>query len=124
MGGIIKLRTRHQQRRIKYMDLEAKVDRKIASLILGLWQAGIPTESSCQGNGPECEVWVQFPSLKYAFQFITTAQRALGYFHLQHDHVFCAESFEDGDDEIGCVSVRFDPADLKKVKAVFPIKTK
>lgn len=121
---IIKLRPRHQQRRIKHMDLEAKVDRRIATLILGLWQAGLPTVSSCQCNGEEGHIWVQFPQLKYAIQFITTAQRQLSSYHLQHDYVFSSESFEEGDDLIGCVSVRFDPGDLKKVKAMFPIKLK
>lgn len=61
---------KHKQVMIKHGDLEAKVDEKIADLILNLWKMDIITILSCQNNVPKNYVWIEFFSAEDAERFL------------------------------------------------------
>ncbi len=85
----------HPQARIEHRDLVADVDEAIASLIMALWRAGIPTVMSCIGTRPDdadpiiqrwwdyCRsddepamVWIEFGEQDHLLAFLSIAAGA------------------------------------------------
>lgn len=50
----------HKTRRIVWGDNEAEIDEGIADLILELWKAGLETCNSCESNGQDSRIWIEF----------------------------------------------------------------
>jgi hypothetical protein len=50
---------RHKTVRVRWGDLDARIDKNIAPLILELWKAGLETVLSCEDN-PLGWVWIEF----------------------------------------------------------------
>jgi hypothetical protein len=59
---------KHKQVHIRYGDIEADIDERIAPLILELWKADIVTALSCQNNNNR--IWIEFLSARDAEKFL------------------------------------------------------
>lgn len=54
--------TEHPQKLIEHHGCSAEVDEELADLILACWDVEIHTVLSCQGDGPDGQVMISFPS--------------------------------------------------------------
>jgi len=72
-----KTRRSHSTVPIQWDGKSAKVDAKIAPLVLEMWRAGIETYQSCQSNPPGW-VWLQFEASQDLERFLTILARHIG----------------------------------------------
>jgi hypothetical protein len=61
---------RHPTKLVQFGDQQADIDVDIADLVLNLWKLGLSTCNSCQDNGPERFVWIEFSLVCDAEKFL------------------------------------------------------
>jgi hypothetical protein len=65
----------HETTLVKWKDMSADIDCKIAPLILNLWKLGFYTTNSCEENQPGI-IWIEFINVAQGKVFLNLIARA------------------------------------------------